>query len=92
MVCPFGRPSTKPARRVGERVSDFGFDQQGRLHAETGLGKTFSALKVVGKGVKVVGKGVFKAGKYLATDGVKMLNTYNEKMREEIERNREKGG
>ncbi|TGW40638.1 hypothetical protein E5P20_11030 [Escherichia coli] len=31
MVCPFGRPSTKPARRVGERVSDFGFDQQGRL-------------------------------------------------------------
>ena len=29
MVCPFGRPSTKPARRVGERVSDFGFDQQG---------------------------------------------------------------
>ncbi|MFS3865759.1 hypothetical protein ACK6V8_23185, partial [Escherichia coli] len=24
-----GRPSTKPARRVGERVSDFGFDQQG---------------------------------------------------------------
>ncbi len=51
----------------------------------TGLDKTFSALKVVGKGV-------FKAGKYLATDGVKMLNTYNEKMREEIERNREKGG
>ncbi len=62
------------------------------IHMETGLGKTFSALKVVGKGVKVVGKGVFKAGKYLATDGVKMLNTYNEKMREEIERNREKGG
>lgn len=31
MVCPFGRPSTKPARRVGERVSDFGFDQQGRV-------------------------------------------------------------
>ncbi|MCV8268839.1 hypothetical protein ODR99_25040, partial [Escherichia coli] len=29
LVCPFGRPSTKPARRVGERVSDFGFDQQG---------------------------------------------------------------
>ncbi|MBS4642089.1 cyclic-phosphate processing receiver domain-containing protein, partial [Aeromonas media] len=27
----FGRPSTKPARRVGERVSDFGFDQQGRV-------------------------------------------------------------
>ncbi|MFY3712015.1 hypothetical protein ACOS7P_23430, partial [Escherichia coli] len=26
----FGRPSTKPARRVGERVSDFGFDQQGQ--------------------------------------------------------------
>lgn len=54
-------------------------------HVNTGLDKTFSALKVVGKGV-------FKAGKYLATDGVKMLNTYNEKMREEIERNREKGG
>jgi len=32
LVCPFGRPSTKPARRVGERVSDFGFDQQGRLN------------------------------------------------------------
>ena len=31
MVCLFGRPSTKPARRVGERVSDFGFDQQGRV-------------------------------------------------------------
>ena len=31
MVCLFGRPSTKPARRVGERVSDFGFDQQGHL-------------------------------------------------------------
>ncbi|MFA2080499.1 flagellar protein FliT, partial [Escherichia coli] len=29
-----GRPSTKPARRVGERVSDFGFDQQGRLATE----------------------------------------------------------
>ena len=31
MVCLFGRLSTKPARRVGERPSNFGFDQQGRL-------------------------------------------------------------
>ena len=29
MVCLFGRTSTKPARRVGERPSYFGFDQQG---------------------------------------------------------------
>lgn len=29
MVCLFGRLSTKPARRVGERPSNFGFDQQG---------------------------------------------------------------
>ncbi|MGL6519422.1 fumarate reductase subunit FrdD [Aeromonas hydrophila] len=33
MVCPFGRPSTKPARRVGERPSYFGFDQQGLVVA-----------------------------------------------------------
>ena len=32
MVCLFGRPSTKPARRVGERPSYFGFDQQGLEH------------------------------------------------------------
>ncbi|WP_205287862.1 hypothetical protein, partial [Escherichia coli] len=27
----FGRLSTKPARRVGERPSNFGFDQQGHF-------------------------------------------------------------
>ena len=40
MVCPFGRPSTKPARRVGERVSDLGFDQQGQFKVEQADGKS----------------------------------------------------
>ncbi|WP_213734267.1 hypothetical protein, partial [Citrobacter freundii] len=31
----FGRLSTKPARRVGERPSNFGFDQQGRFPGVT---------------------------------------------------------
>ena len=44
MVCPFGRPSTKPARRVGERVSDFGFDQQGHISLQRELRPGDSAL------------------------------------------------
>ena len=34
MVCLFGRLSIKPARRVGERPSNFGFDQQGHREQE----------------------------------------------------------
>ncbi|MDL9718551.1 restriction endonuclease subunit S [Escherichia coli] len=38
MVCLFGRLSTKPARRVGERPSNFGFDQQGPKKEFVGTG------------------------------------------------------
>ena len=46
MVCLFGRLSTKPARRVGERPSNFGFDQQGRLGAFFNTNGSVAALLV----------------------------------------------
>ncbi|WP_251122206.1 major capsid protein, partial [Escherichia coli] len=67
LVCPFGRPSTKPARRVGERVSDFGFDQQGHSELET-------ALKDLGDSVSFKGYMgdvaiVVYSGRYTDEDG-----------------------
>ncbi|OCO73948.1 hypothetical protein AN694_0223695 [Serratia marcescens] len=44
MVCLFGRLSTKPARRVGERPSNFGFDQQGHASREFKAGKNQNQL------------------------------------------------
>lgn len=72
MVCLFGRLSTKPARRVGERPSNFGFDQQGPAG---GAIQALSAQGLSGK-VAISGQDADLAGIKRIAAGTQTMTVY----------------